>query len=76
MNCPKCHSNNIETIDNVNNKRENEILRKKKCCDCANIFFTVEFIVEVNKRYEEEWAEFYRHPTQKKKRERLTGDEL
>ena len=59
MDCPKCLGKLI-TKDVVNNPIENEIYRMKKCSSCGHTFFTVEYEVTINKRFEEDWAEHHR----------------
>ena len=47
MKCPKCGSNNLKVIDTISSL-DDEIYRCRKCSDCDNRFYTVEFEVETN----------------------------
>ena len=59
MKCPKCKGK-LKVADSVHNPKENETYRRKVCLDCGLMFYTVEFPIEQNKRFEEEWAAYYR----------------
>ena len=57
MICPKC-KNKLVLVDVVHNLEENETYRAKRCSngDCGYSFFTVEYEVIVNQRFEEDYA--------------------
>lgn len=56
MKCPKCEGRWMIVDDIVENENDREVYRRRKCHGCGHIFYTVEFEVDVNKRFEEEWA--------------------
>ena len=47
MNCPKCGSNNLKVIDTISDL-DDEVYRCRRCIDCGNKIYTVEFEVESN----------------------------
>lgn len=59
MICPKCKGK-LQVTDSVHNDNENETYRLKKCISCNHTFFTVEYEVIQNQRFEEDWAEHHR----------------
>lgn len=59
MKCPKCKGK-LKVADSVHNTQENETYRRKVCLDCGFMFYTVEFPIEQTKRFEEDWAAYYR----------------
>ena len=59
MKCPKCNGP-LRVLDTVQNDRENEIYRARKCIECGHTFFTVEYEVIENQRFAEDWAEGHR----------------
>lgn len=59
MKCPKCGSDKIKNTDHVETP-ENDIYRQKECWNCKHIFYTAEFEVELNEKFREEWARYYR----------------
>lgn len=59
MLCPEC-SGKLQVLDTVKNPEENEIYRLKKCSKCGYSLFTVEYEVEVNKRFKIDWTRNYR----------------
>lgn len=58
MKCSTCGGNTYitDTIVTPNN----EIYRQKKCKDCKKIFYTIEFEVEENKKFMDEWEVYKR----------------
>lgn len=62
MVCPKCKGK-VVIVDSVNTPEE-EIYRRRKCIECGHNFYTVEFEVECNAKFEEEWAAYYRYTPQ------------
>lgn len=59
MVCSKCGGKSL-VKDVTYNPDENEIYRFRRCTNCGFRFYTVEYEVIVNKRFEEDWAEFHR----------------
>ena len=53
MKCPKC-GGEVKLLESINTP-SNEIYRKRKCKDCKKIFYTIEFEVEDNKRFMDEY---------------------
>ena len=60
MHCPKCNGK-VGVLDSTINPKDNEIFRKRKCNVCGHIFYTIEFEVEDNERFREEYNFFYRN---------------
>jgi len=54
MICPKCKGK-TRVVETRFYDIENEIYRRRKCIDCDNSFFTVEFEVEENEVLRELW---------------------
>lgn len=54
MTCPKCKGK-VVSIDSSINNTDNEVYRKKKCRDCGETFYTVEFEVIENDRFKKAW---------------------
>ena len=44
--CPNCGSYSTKVVDNRYFKKHNEHLRKRKCKDCGNKWFTKEVVVQ------------------------------
>lgn len=65
MKCPNCEGD-VKVIDTVKNTDTNEIYRKRKCSVCGHVFFSIEFEVEQDERFKQEWLEHYRHKTPRK----------
>lgn len=63
MICPKCHGR-VEVKDSVN-VAWNEIYRRRQCVECGHVFYTAEFEVEQNHRFEREWFRFYKKKKKK-----------
>lgn len=61
MKCPKCGSEKVPVKDNVNNNTYNEVYRRRACANCGHNFYTVEFEVEANKRFKDEWKQHSRY---------------
>lgn len=59
MICPKCGGRTY-SIDTVHNNTDNETYRQKKCGDCGEVFYTVEFEVIENDRFKKAWNEHHR----------------
>ena len=49
MYCPRCGTRTI-VIDTVHDKEHNTVMRKHKCKECANVFYSVEGLVPAKKR--------------------------
>lgn len=66
MLCPECIKNRsnrvhkITVLDTVHNDKENEIYRKRQCRNCGYEFYTVEYEVEVNERFLNDWTKNHR----------------
>jgi len=58
MVCPKCKGK--VTVTHTVNVSWNEIYRSKRCLNCGHVFFTAEFEVEPNKRFQREWNLYYK----------------
>ena len=59
MICPKCKSARLGVMDSVDDNDANETYRKRKCLECGNIFFTVEFEAEVMS-FIDNWNKYHR----------------
>lgn len=55
MTCPNCKGPS-KVVDNTYIPSDNELYRKRKCCDCGFIFYTIEFIVEPDSLYRTLWT--------------------
>lgn len=60
MVCPKCNGK-VTVIDTVQDTDNNEIYRKRKCCNCEYIFYTTEFEVRKTPQFKEDWGKYHRH---------------
>jgi transcriptional regulator NrdR family protein len=54
MNCPICKSKTKTLEAGINNQTE-EAYRKRICCGCGYVFYTVEFEITPTKRFKSEW---------------------
>ena len=59
MLCPKC-GGVTKVCDTRYEDKENEIFRRRACKQCANEFFTVEFDVETNAKFDMLWKRLKR----------------
>lgn len=66
MVCPRC-GGRVGVTDVVNNEKENETYRRKRCASCHKEFFTVEFEVIENERFRREWIDWRRKSIGEKK---------
>lgn len=57
MKCPRC-GGRIKVIETADITSSNEIYRKRKCDECAYIFYTAEFEVEHDKKFIKEWSKY------------------
>ena len=48
--CPQCGSYDTKAVDNRYFKKHNEHLRKRKCKDCGNKWFTKEVVIKKNEK--------------------------
>lgn len=65
MVCPKCKSEKVRVNDTVHTP-DNEIYRERKCDCCGYVFYTTEFQVEVNEKFEDEWYMYHRNRRRKR----------
>ena len=56
MICPKC-SGDVCVIQNINVESTNQVLRRRKCLACDDVFFTREIIEEDVSQLRKEWNE-------------------
>ena len=54
MICPKCKSK-AKTVAGAINKEHDEVYRKRVCTECGYKFYTVEFPVEPNIQFKDEF---------------------
>lgn len=54
MNCSECGGDTRVTDTNYN-ETANERYRRRKCKDCGRVIWTIEFEVEFDDRYQEQW---------------------
>lgn len=64
MICPDCGSVNITVVDTAPGDH-NVVYRRRRCSDCKRLIFTVEFEVNDNRFFREEYSKAW-----KKKRSR------
>ena len=57
--CEYC-GGKMATKNVVHNTRDEEIYRQKRCVNCGHEIYTVEFEVEENRRFKEEWNKLIR----------------
>ena len=53
MRCPKCDF--MTRITSMTVSDENEVYRRRKCCECGHKFFTIEFEIEETEQLKQEW---------------------
>lgn len=63
MLCEKCKGK-TKVIDGCNTD-QNERYRRRICLECGHIFYTVEFIVEEDDKFDYEWRRNYRRKPNK-----------
>lgn len=59
MLCKYCKQNTIVT-DGVDNRDSDETYRLRVCPRCGRTFYTVEFPVEVDERFMNDWAKYHK----------------
>ena len=59
MLCKYCKQNTIVT-DGVDNRDSDETYRLRVCPRCGRTFYTVEFPVEVDERFMNDWAKHHK----------------
>ena len=57
MKCPKC-GGKLKVIDCV--PTPEEVMRRRRCLDCGRDLYTMEFEVQANQEYFNEWAANHR----------------
>ena len=57
--CPKC-GGEAKAIDAVMNTDSNEKYRRKRCAACGYDFYTIEFEVEADSSFLENWYHYHR----------------
>lgn len=69
MNCPKCNSD-AKAINTCFNADENETYRRRVCTNeqCGHKFCTVEFPVEQNKRFLDDWKKAIKETRYKRRK--------
>ena len=67
--CPKCGVKSI-VLDSALDKENNELYRKRKCVQCGQDFFTIEFVVDNDEKFQEFWLELKREHRRNYKKER------
>ncbi len=55
MICPYCKSKSIVGYEKRSNNTDNENYRKRKCHNCGQDFYTVEFVAEKNESFIKAW---------------------
>ena len=59
MTCPKCEGK-VTVTDSVHNSDTNETYRYKECLGCGRKFYTIEFEVDVDDKFMDEWYKHHR----------------
>lgn len=60
MNCSYCGGDTQVTDTNYNGNA-NERYRRRKCKACGRVIWTIEFEVDYDERYQEQWRSCDRH---------------
>ena len=68
MICPKC-GGNVSVTDTLTS-HENEMFRRRRCVECSHRFFTIEFEVIADPKFESDWKSLMSE-RDKARRERL-----
>lgn len=72
MKCSKCGSNNLRVMDTFSDLDE-EIYRRRKCLDCGEKIYTVEYEVEPNEEFKKAYGKANRTKHAKYKDSRYRG---
>lgn len=67
MKCPEC-GGKTTVSDSSFNPKTNEYSRRRKCLVCDHRFYTMEFEVERNKRFEKDWNKNHRSTKYKRRK--------
>lgn len=59
MLCPKC-GDSTKVCDTRYERKENEVYRRHICRDCMHEFYTIEFEVENNNKFNDLWKKLAR----------------
>lgn len=59
MICPKCDNNSL-VYDTRYEEEENEVFRCRVCKSCSHKFFTIEFEIENNDKFNSIWKKLAR----------------
>ena len=54
MKCPKC-GGKFSPVKNTTVTEENEVYRRRRCKSCGHTFYTIEFQVEENELFMNDW---------------------
>lgn len=54
MKCPKC-GGKFSPVKNTTVTEENEVYRRRRCKSCGHTFYTIEFKVEENELFMNDW---------------------
>lgn len=57
--CEYC-GGKMATKNVVQNPKDEETYRQKRCMNCGHEIYTVEFEVEVNRRFKDDWNKYIR----------------
>lgn len=68
MTCPNCNGP-VKVVDTTHIPDDNEIYRKRQCCECKFIFYTTEFIVEPDSLYRKLWTDYNRANSKNRKKQ-------
>lgn len=67
MTCPKC-GGSVKVLETTHIPDDNEIYRKRQCCECNFIFYTTEFVVDPDGLYRKLWTEHNRANSKNRKK--------
>ena len=60
VSCPECGAV-VKTVDVVTNHDDNETYRKKKCTKCGHKFYTIEYTIDNDASFREQWRTHHRN---------------
>lgn len=66
LKCPKCGNGKLYGVESITTP-ENEVYRRRKCCNCGYMFVTVEFEVEYDSTVKKIWCDHYKKEKRSKK---------
>lgn len=58
MTCPKC-GGRTSIKDTAYNHKDREVYRKRECCDCHYVIYTMEYEIEPNEQFIRDWNKYW-----------------